>query len=90
MYPKLDTYFYKKLLVPSSKDQPIALAGSLLNDASLKDLVTKYAQDQKAYHEALGKTMIKLSLLGHQDEPIKHIEHLLEDHPYEKMLFPFY
>ena len=75
-YPKLDNYYYKTLL--SSKD-PVVLQRELTSDDALRVIVEKYAQDQKAFHDAFGKAMIKLTHLGH--ESLNATENLFEAMP---------
>ena len=79
-YPKLDNYYYKQLL-GSSK---VILQQELTGASDLKAIVEKFAQDQKAYHEAFGKAFVKLSTLGQDEESLVNVESLLEKHPYHK------
>jgi hypothetical protein len=47
--------------------------------------VAKYAEDKKAYHENLGRALIKASLLGQEGVPLTDIVDFLDDHPDEKI-----
>lgn len=85
-YPKLDNYYYKQLL-GSSK---IILQQELTGAADLKAIVEKFAQDQKAYHDAFGKAFVKLSNLGQDEDSLINVESLLEGHPYHKFITQYY
>ena len=86
-FPKLDNYFYKQLL---TGDSQVILQRELTGDAGLKTLVEKFAQDQKAFHEAFGQAFIKLTNLGQDEESLTNVENLLEDHPYKKFIHQYY
>ena len=86
-YPKLDNFYYKQLLTSGSD---VVLQRELTSDAELKAVVEKFAQDQKAYHEAFGQAFIKLTNLGHDEETLTNVENLLEDHPYKKFIHQYY
>ena len=86
-YPKLDNYFYKQLLTGGSD---VILQRELTGDAGLKTLVEKFAQDQKAFHDAFGQAFIKLTNLGHDSQELTNVENLLEDHPYKKFIHQYY
>jgi catalase (peroxidase I) len=63
IYPKLDNFYYKKVLT----DKNLALHAAL-KSSDLKSVVEKFAQDQKAYHAAFGKAFTKMINLGHGDD----------------------
>ncbi|TNV76309.1 hypothetical protein FGO68_gene12209 [Halteria grandinella] len=86
-YPKLDNYYFKQLLNPSSD---VVLQAELTGDAELKAIVEKFAQDEKAYHATFGKAFIKLSNLGSNEEELINVENLLIDHPYYKFITQYY
>lgn len=81
-YPKLDNFYYKQLA--TGKGQ--ILQHTLCNDSELKEIVDKFAQDQKAYHEAFGRAFIKLTILGHDQTQLTNVENLLEDHPFKHFM----
>ena len=85
-FPKLDNYYFKQLL--TSND--LVLHKELTGSKELKDIVDKYASDQKAFHDAFGKAFIKLSNLGHEDESLTNVENLLENHPFKKFIDQYY
>lgn len=62
-YPKLDNFLYKTLL--TGENNKVPLRDALTKDGDLNELVQKFADDQKAFHEAFGKAFIKLIHLGH-------------------------
>ena len=86
-YPKLDNFYYKQLLTSGSD---VVLQRELTSDADLKAVVEKFAQDQKAYHQAFGQAFIKLTNLGHDEDSLTNVENLLEDHPYKKFIHQYY
>jgi hypothetical protein len=86
-YPKLDNYYFKRLLDPSSG---VVLQAELTGNADLKAIVEKFAQDEKAYHATFGKAFLKLSDLGQDTENLTNVEHLLEAHPYYKFITQYY
>jgi len=85
-FPKLDNYYFKQLL--TSND--LVFHKELTGSKELKDIVDKYASDQKAFHDAFGKAFIKLSNLGHEDESLTNVENLLENHPFKKFIDQYY
>lgn len=86
-YPKLDNYYYKQLLVPTSG---VILKSELVDNADLKAIVEKFAQDEKAYHASFGKAFLKLSNLGHEEEELINVENLLTTHPYYQFITQYY
>lgn len=86
-YPKLDNYYFKQLLNPSSG---VVLQAELTGNADFKTIVEKFAQDEKAYHATFGKAFLKLSDLGHEADSLANVEHLLETHPYYKFITQYY
>jgi hypothetical protein len=85
-YPKLDNYYYKQI----STGKNVVLSGPLTKDQDLKTIVEKYAADEKAYHEAFGRAFLKLVNLGHEDEQLTNVEHLLVDHPHHHFFTSYY
>lgn len=82
-FPKLDNYYFKQLLTINND---IVLHNELTGSKEMKDIVEKYASDQKTFHQTFAKAFIKLSNLGHEDEILINVENLLHDHPYRKFM----
>jgi catalase (peroxidase I) len=68
----------------------VLLQRELTSDSELKGIVEKYAQDQKAFHDAFGQAFIKLTNLGQDADSLVNVENLLEAHPYKKFIDVYY
>jgi catalase (peroxidase I) len=62
----------------------------VVTDGELKPIAEKFAQDQKAYHEAFKSGFAKLLNLGHDEAELTPVEHLIDDHPLRKFIDIYY
>ena len=59
-------------------------------DADFKELATKFAEDKKAYHEALGNAFLKMINLGYEEENLDDITTILNNHPLKNFIGIYY
>ena len=86
-FPKLDNFVFKHALTKGTNSQEM---DAVARDNELNEIVKKFAEDNKAYHQSFKAAFVKMINLGHDEADLNEIESLMDNWPYNKFLDIYY